>query len=233
VKIQPQQIETGQAIESSGLIHRVLIPDSSGTHPTVVMIHGHLGNEDVMWVFARTLPSDWLVVAPRAIIPISGQSFTWQRREENEWPSLDQFAEAVTAVTKFIHALPELYGADLKQIYLMGFSQGAAVSFATAIHRLGWIKGIASLVGFMPARAEDKAEQALLKNMPVFMAAGERDERIPLELSRSSAEVVRALGAFLEYREYNTGHKLNAEGMRKLRSWWADRENYLEIHRDT
>jgi predicted esterase len=34
---------------------------------------------------------------------------------------------------------------------------------------------------------------------------------------------VRAAGAYLEYREYDTRHKLNGAGMRKLKSWWAER----------
>jgi phospholipase/carboxylesterase len=187
------------------------------------MLHGHLGNEEVMWIFAQTLPPDWLVIAPRAIIPVSENSYTWLPRTENEWPSLEQFGGAVSAVTHFIHALPKLYHADRNRIYLMGFSQGAAVAFATAISQPGWIKGIASLVGFMPLGVESAVTKAALSNLPVFMAVGTQDERIPLAVAQASAEAARAMGAFLEYREYETGHKLNAEGMRKLKNWWAER----------
>jgi phospholipase/carboxylesterase len=197
------------------------------------MIHGHLGNEDVMWIFAQTLPFNWLLVSVRAVVPVSENSFTWLPRAENEWLSLGQFDEAVTKVAHFIQALPELYEADLEQIYLMGFSQGAATSFATAVAHPGWIKGIASLVGFMPLQVEDPIEKSALMDVPVFMAAGEQDERIPIEMSRVCAEAVRAMGAHLEYREYNTGHKLNSDGMRKLKAWWLEREKLREIHRHT
>ena len=37
------------------------------------------------------------------------------------------------AVTRFIHALPSLYNADPQQIYLMGFSQGAATAYALSL----------------------------------------------------------------------------------------------------
>jgi len=224
VKKLPRLVEHGEAYENSGLVHRVLEPEASGPYPTAVMLHGHLGNEDVMWIFGKTFPDNWLVLSVRAIVKMTEERFTWHPRGANEWPALPQFEEAVTAVTQFIRALPELYSADLDQIYLMGFSQGAATAFATAIQHPGWIKGIASLVGFMPLQVEEAIAKAALKNVPVFMAAGERDERIPLEIARRCAEAVRAMGAHLEYREYDTGHKLNSAGMRKLDSWWAELE---------
>ena len=31
-------------------------------------------------------------------------------------------------------------------------------------------------------------------------------------------------GADVEYHEYDTGHKLNAQGMRELKAWWDGRQ---------
>jgi phospholipase/carboxylesterase len=209
--------------ETAVLPHRVLKPGKPGPHPTVVMIHGHLGSEDVMWIFRQTLPQDWLVVAPRAIVDEGDGQYSWYPRQPDEWPTLSAFDTAVDSLEKFIDKLPELYDANPDQIYLMGFSQGAAASFALAIHTPEKIKGIACLVGFMPRQVDEAIETAQLTNLPVFMAVGTEDERIPLEIARECGKAVRAAGAYLEYREYETGHKLNGVGMRKLKSWWAER----------
>lgn len=226
----PQLIDHGSALEMVGLVHRVwrpetAVPEIMDPHPVVVMLHGHLGNEDVMWVFAQTVPSTCVLVAPRAIVPVGEKSFTWQLRLESEWPALTQFDEAVTAVTSFIHALPTLYSVDLNQVYLMGFSQGAAVAFAVALQNPGLVQGIASLVGFVPLQVDEAINRAALRHLPVFMAAGTQDDRVPLAVAQNSAAAVQAMGAFLEYREYETGHKLDAAGMRKLKSWWQERLN--------
>lgn len=213
--------------ETAVLPHRVLKPDAPGPHPTVVMIHGQLGSEDVMWIFGQTLPQDWLVVAPRATVAEGNGRYSWHPRQQDEWPTLDAFATAVDVLEQFIDELPELYEADPNQIYLMGFSQGAAAAFAVAIHTPEKVQGIASLVGFMPRQVDDAIETARLADLPVFMAAGTEDERIPLEIARECGKAVRAAGAYLEYREYETGHKLNGEGMRKLKSWWAERAEEL------
>lgn len=209
--------------DTAVLPHRVLPPNTPGPYPTVVMIHGHLGNEEVMWIFRQTLPEEWLVVAPRAIVADGDGRYSWHPRQQNEWPALSEFDTAVDTLLQFIDSLPELYNANPNQIYLMGFSQGAATSFALAMREPERVQGIASLVGFMPLGVEEAIETARLADLPVFMAVGTEDERIPLEIARECGKAVRAAGAYLEYREYDTGHKLNGEGMRKLKGWWAER----------
>ena len=228
MKNLPQLVDSGIAYEKSNLVHRVFEPDAQGPHPTIVMLHGHLGNEDVMWIFKQALPKDWLLVAPRAIVQDAPNSYSWHPREQGEWPTLAKFEDAVQRVSAFIKVLPELYNADLNQLYLMGFSQGAATAFATAVSHPGWTKGIASLVGFMPLEVDDAIDDALLEDVPVFMAVGTKDDRVPVEIARECGKAVRAMGAFLEYREYETGHKLNGEGMRKLKQWWVERAQFVD-----
>ena len=209
--------------DTAVLPHRVLQPNTPDPHPTIVMIHGHLGNEEVMWIFRQTLPEDWLVVAPRAIVDDGDGRYSWHPRQQDEWPSLKAFDTAVDTLLEFLDALPNLYNADPHQIYLMGFSQRAAASFSLAIREPQRVQGIASQGGGMPLGVEEARATARLADLPVFMAVGTEDERIPLEVARECGKAVRAAGAYLEYREYDTGHKLNGDGMRKLKSWWVER----------
>ena len=220
---EPQLIDIGTAFEQSGLIHRVQIPQTPGPHRTVVMLHGRSGDEDVMWIFAKAIPPDWLIVAPRAIEPEPDGSYSWRLRAQDEWPTLDQFDDAVTAVTQFIHALPHLYNADPAHIYLMGFSQGAATSYAVAMRHPGLVQGIAGLVGFIPTRCDSALDESPLVDLPIFMAVGKRDPLIPTERAAGCAQTLVMAGSNLEYHEYDTGHKLNATGMADLQAWWSER----------
>jgi len=181
------------------------------------MLHGRLGNEDVMWVFRKAIPRPWFVVAPRAPLADHGE-YSWIIQGRGTWPDLAAFDPAVDALTRFIQALPRLYNADPDRIYLMGFSQGAAVSFATALRRPELVRGIAALVGFAPTASETEVTGRLV-DMPVFMASGQEDETVPLEISRSTAGLLRQTGADLEFNEYPTGHKLTAAGIQDLRAW--------------
>lgn len=144
-----------------------------------------------------------------------------------QWPTLAMFDEGVAALERFIRALPALYNADPDRVVLMGFSQGAAVSFALALKHPQLVKAIASLVGFIPEGAANlstgagQALQSPISDLPVFMAVGNEDKTIPLEKARETAEILRTADADLTYQEYDTGHKLNAQGSRDLASWWS------------
>jgi phospholipase/carboxylesterase len=213
-------VTDGPTLDATGLIHRVRQPAASGPHPTVVMIHGRSGDEDVMWIFASTVPDDWLIVAPRAIRNDPNGGYSWHVRKHDTWPTLAEFDAAVDAIVRFIRALPELYAVDAHRIYLMGFSQGTALAFATALRNPGLIKGIAGLVGFVPEGYDAETVGAPLAGLPVFMAAGRSDPRIPIERARASAEILRRAGASLEYHEYETEHKLTPDAIRDLKQWW-------------
>ena len=201
-------------------MHRVREGTGDGPYPTIVMLHGRSGNEEVMWIFERAVPKGWLLVAPRAIKEDPRGGYSWRIREEEDWPSLPAFDVPVGAIVDFVNTLPDLYNADLQNLYLMGFSQGAAASYAVAMHHPQMIQGIAGLVGFLPMDCDDLATAEPLAGMPIFMAVGKRDERIPYERSLACAHTLHLAGADLDYYEYDMRHRLNAEAMRDLKKWW-------------
>lgn len=221
-------VEFGRAAYMTGLPHRVRPPARPGPHPTVVLVHGRHGNENVTWVFAKSFAPDWLAVAPRAIefepeTPDSEDGWSWLPGSIPLWPNLDDFDEAVTALKDFIEALPDAYDADPNNIFVLGFSQGAAAALALAIRHPGLIRGIAALVGFAPEPPPEVTEQRPLDGLPVFMAAGVRDERIPLTVAQRGRDIVAKAGGIVTYGEYQTGHKLNSHGLRDLAAWWQAR----------
>lgn len=225
---EPRLVDQGEELRRAGLVHRLAQPNGAGPHPTVVMLHGRSGNEDVMWIFARAVPQEWLLVAPRAIKEDPAGGYSWRIREKEEWPSLVEFDVPVGAVIDFIEALPELYGADLDHLYLMGFSQGAATAYAVAMRHRQLVQGIAGLVGFVPMECEDMAAAQPLADLPIFMAVGRQDPRIPYSRSLACAQTLNLAGADLDYHEYDMAHRLNAEAMRDLKAWWQRRHEVLQ-----
>ena len=214
----PQLIQSGPEFYEAGLAYRYAMPNGPGPYPTAVLLHGRLGNEDVMWVFRRVVPRPWLVVAPRAILPEGTAGFSWHAQPHGQWPELAAFDPAVAALSRFLRVLPSLYNADPERLYLIGFSQEAAVSFAAALRDPAIARGIAAMVGFVP-RIAPEAVAGRLSGLPVFMAAGEHDATVPPDESRRSAGVLRAAGADLDYREYPTEHKMTAAALDDLQAW--------------
>ena len=216
----PQLIEHGRNYLETGLVHRVKKPQGDGPYPAVVMLHGRYGDENSMWLFEQVLPAHWLKIAPRGVTDEPPDRFSWVHREEGNWPTLEQFDPAVMPFSRFISALPQVYQANPRQIYLMGFSQGAATAYALAMRLPGLVHAIAGLVGFVPEGCEELDCLQALQDMPLFYAVGRNDPLIPMERSLKSADFLRQSGAALTYREYAMGHKLSREAMKDLRNWW-------------
>ncbi len=222
-KIQARLVDSGPARAALGLAHRVHEPEVEGPHPTVVMLHGLSGDDRSMWVFAPRLPEGWLLVAPRAPRAASVGGYAWLPRQADEWPDIDRFDPSVDLIADLLNALPATYGADPQQLWLMGFSQGAALAFATALREPERIRGVAGLVGFLPEGFEARAEGRPLEGMPAFMAAGRRDPMVPIQRAVAAAKALREAGAALDFRDYEAGHKLSLQGLRDLGAWWQAR----------
>ena len=106
------------------LVHRVrLPPDVSGPVPAIVMVHGWLGNENVMWAFASALPGRALAISMRAPVESDG-GYGWMQADRVE-PSGDgagSFEQGLAALREFVIQIPRAYPVDPGRVALMGFS---------------------------------------------------------------------------------------------------------------
>jgi phospholipase/carboxylesterase len=179
-------------------------------------VHGWLGNENVMSIFDRALPRGFAVFSPRGPEEIETGSYAWMRHLDDT----DGFRLGLAALRGFITALPAAYPVDPARLYLMGSSQGAALSLSLLLTDPPLLAGVAALAGFLPEAARAWAVPRLLSGKPVHIAHGVDDETIPVAQAREARQVLEQAGATVSYHEYAIGHKLNARGFSDLKAWW-------------
>jgi phospholipase/carboxylesterase len=204
------------------LVHRARVPEVSGglRLPAVIMVHGWQGNENVMDIFERAVPQGTIIVSPRAPVDVAADSYGWFRPEDGE-PS---FLAGLEALRSYVRQLPEAYPVDPERILLMGFSQGASMSYALLSKEPELMMGVAGLAGFVPEPARQWLTPGRLAGKQVFIAHGVADETVPVEQARAARDDLSRAGANVAYHEYEAvGHKLNAQGMRDLTQWLAAR----------
>lgn len=200
------------------LVHRHRLPRGHQHErvPAVVAVHGWLGNENVMSIFDRALPAGFAVFSPRGPEEIETGAFAWMRHLDDG----EGFRYGLAALRGFVTDLPEAYPVDPQRLYLMGFSQGTALSLSLLLSDPPLVAGVAALAGFLPETAAGWASPDLLTAKPVFIAHGKEDETIPVTQARAARDVLAQAGAEVSYHEYPVGHKLNAKGMADLKGWW-------------
>src|SRR5947209_7835552 len=125
------------------LVHRARVPESAARKPlpAVVMVHGWQGDEKVMGIFERTVPPSVIIVSPRAPLAVAADSFGWYRQDEGQ----AEFEAGVEALQAFVRQLPQAYPVDPLRALVMGFSQGASMSYALLLKAPELVLGAAGL----------------------------------------------------------------------------------------
>ncbi|MDH5506857.1 MAG: hypothetical protein OEZ02_06515, partial [Anaerolineae bacterium] len=111
--------------------------------------------------------------------------------------------------------------ADYTKFSLVGFSQGAALSYVFALLHPRRIDRLAGLAGFLPERSDSAIASQPLRGLPVFVAHGAYDKIVPLPLARQAVASLTQAGANLTFCQGEVGHKLGANCFSALQSFFA------------
>ncbi|MFN2196894.1 MAG: alpha/beta hydrolase [Anaerolineales bacterium] len=196
----------------NGWVYRLRQPvDSAVPAPVYLLLHGWTGDENVMWVFADRIPAKFLEIAPRAPYPAPRGGYSWQPEMHTGWPDYEALHPTAEQLLKFIdelRAVPELHNADFERINLMGFSQGAALSYTFALTYPQRVRSLVGLAGFLPNNVSQLVSAQPLAGTPVFIAHGTLDTLVPVPRARQSVELLERAGARVTYCEDQVEHKL-------------------------
>jgi phospholipase/carboxylesterase len=200
-------------IEQDGWIVRARRPEETDQPRTMLLIHGWTGDENVMWIFARKLPKNYWLFAPRGPIEAAG-GYAWLPHA-GKWPSLDEFTQPAENLLQAFSRWAKAEGAPSETFDVMGFSQGAAMSFALAALYPDRVDRVMSLAGFLPSEQEAGSFNGF-SGKSVYIAHGEQDQIVPVQMAEEAVQKLQAAGAEVTYCASDTGHKLSASCLRGL-----------------
>ncbi|MFC3550589.1 alpha/beta hydrolase [Lysobacter cavernae] len=135
-------------------------------------------------------------------------------------------AESVAQVEALIAREGER-GVPPERIVLIGFSQGGAIALAAGLRRQRPLAGVAGLSTYLPLNPQQAAAsvQVAAIAQPVFMAHGQFDPVVPVQIGERSAAVLQELGFALDWHCYPMAHQVCAEEIHALGDWLEQRFN--------
>lgn len=128
-------------------------------------------------------------------------------------------SESVAQVEELV-AREQARGIPGNRIVLAGFSQGGAVILWAGLRRRQPLAGLVALSTYLPgadAAAAQLAQSAA--SQPVFMAHGNADPVIPVQVAEHSMQAMKGLGFNVEWHRYPMAHQVCAEEIRALGDW--------------
>lgn len=199
------------------------VDEQARDRPLVIFLHGSGSNEQDLFELKDELPGDYnylSVRAPKVMEPGHYQWFAKKGEGAYEGDSSDLKASG-QMLLDFIAKARAKYRTDASKVYLVGFSQGAMMSYEVALRHPEAVGGIAAmggrvLSGLRTELTPDESRRALA----VFIGHGTADPIIPYHDGTEADTFLKTLALEPEFHAYpGVGHTISALEVQDLRAW--------------
>ncbi|WP_292010706.1 alpha/beta hydrolase-fold protein [Chryseobacterium sp.] len=194
--------------------------------PILFMLHGYGSNEQDLFNFRETLPSDWIIVSFRAPRDTQFEGFSWYDIDFNNpenFIDVPQAKESLNALLESMLRIINHYGLMDAKAHLCGFSQGGILSYALALQYPEMFKYVACMSSYPEPKILDHIvkDKKKLEHVRFFISHGTEDAVIPLEWGRKAADLLYDLGYYFSFREYMSGHGVNQKNYMDLMEFFS------------
>ena len=193
-------------------------------NPLLLLLHGYGSNEEDLFSFASELPDEYYVVSVRAPYNLKPYGHAWYDihfdADENKFSDDAQAIESRDLIIPFIDELIAKYPIDAAQVSLIGFSQGAILSYATALSYPERISRVVALSGYLNEKIiAENFKSKDLSNLKLFISHGTVDQVIPVDWARKAQPFLQNLGLEVLYKEYPIGHGVAPQNFYDFKNW--------------
>jgi phospholipase/carboxylesterase len=198
--------------------------------PLLLLLHGYGSNMHDLYGFVPYLSKDFAIVALQAPIHLGGPSYAWYNiyfdQPQGKWNDEAQGKEAVRLILEVLEKIKAQIDIDPAQINLLGFSQGAILSYATAMAH-GHMDKVLCLSGYLnEAVIPELSTLNSCPNTRFFISHGAQDQVIPVAWARSTKMKLQELGCKIEYQEFPVGHGVSPENFEALNAFLNQKASF-------
>tara|TARA_Y100001970_G_scaffold293090_1_gene437694 strand:+ start:23148 stop:23792 length:645 start_codon:yes stop_codon:yes gene_type:complete len=186
----------------------------------IFLIHGYGSNSEDLFSFKAYLPKNLTIISLEAPIQIETESFAWYSINYNQnfekWSNNEEAIKSIKKIYETINFLTNKHNLNNHDITLIGFSQGAILSWAIGFNYPKFIRRIIALSGYIN-------EELITKNditFKAFSSHGTVDPIIPVNWARNTIKKHIKKGCEdLIYNEYDEGHTLSEKNLIDFLNW--------------
>ncbi len=193
-------------------------------NPLLLLLHGYGSNEADLFSFASELPDEYYIISARAPYDLQYGSYAWYvinfDADQNKFSDFEQAKVSRDLIATFIDELIKTYPVDVKNITLVGFSQGSILSYAVALSHPEKVKNVIALSGYISEPIfEENYKNNDFSKLSVFASHGTVDQVIPVEWARKTKPFLDNLGIESTYKEYPVGHGVAPQNFYDFKNW--------------
>lgn len=196
--------------------------------PLLILLHGYGSNEEDLFSFASELPDELFIVSVRApySLPPFGNAWYAINFDTNggKFSDDDQAINSRDLIAKFIDECIDKYPVEATNVNLLGFSQGAILSYAVALTYPEKIKNIIALSGYVNVDILPKERASEnYTHLDFYCSHGSVDQVIPVDWARRTPGFLSKLGIKNSFSEFPVGHGVAPQNFYEFRDWLQKR----------
>ncbi|MCF5721810.1 alpha/beta hydrolase [Pseudomonas syringae] len=192
--------------------------------PLVIFLHGFGSNEQDLFGIKDALPPSWTYLSVRAPMPVGPNGYRWFTKTTGEDEYNGETADlqrSARLIEDFVTQATAKYHTQSHRVFLVGFSQGAIMSYEVGLRKPALVRGIAALSGsVLPVlKAELKAD-ASREELAIFIGHGTLDQALPYVSATRANDVLLGLGLKPAFHGYpGMPHTVSEAEVQDLKAW--------------
>lgn len=182
--------------------------------PIFITLHGTGGDEHNLVPVAEALNPEYGVIGIRGTVSEHGMNRYFNRTAEGVYDLVD-LEERGLALQKFIYELADKYEFSIKDVILLGFSNGSNIALNLLLREKNEFKQAMLLAPMYPVELETVND---LSDVRVFLSMGEHDPIVPMAESQRVIEILQERNAKIEGIWVNS-HEINPQVIYAGKEW--------------
>ncbi len=194
--------------------------------PLLILLHGYGSNENDLFSFAEELPKELLIISAQAPYSMGFGGYAWYAinfdDNNGKFSDLEQARESIQKISSFIDEIQNKYKTKPDKTFLLGFSQGAILSYGVSLLQPNKVNYVIALSGYINEDLLPKEVSKTIKTQ-YYSSHGSVDQVLPVDWARKTKPFLDELGFQNVYSEYPVGHGVAPQNFYSFKKWIEER----------
>lgn len=216
------------ALSNLSLQH-VIRPAHKENAPLLLLLHGYGSNEDDLFSFAPELSQEFFIVSARAPYDMAPYGAAWYAinfdATGGKFSDVAQAKESMQLLIKFIEELKVSYPISQDKINVLGFSQGAILSYGLSLSYPQLFNKVVCMSGYLNEEMIESREELELRfresviKPSYFISHGTVDQVVPYAWAKQAPGFLIKLEVDYVFKDYPIGHGVARDNFYDMKEW--------------
>ena len=193
-----------------------------GPYSAIILIHGYGSNMDDLFSFANYLPEQYTIISIHAPLelPFGGGAWYSINFDSNlkKWSDNDEAKNSLGKIIDQLDYFTSTYELNPDNISLIGFSQGAILSWSLLLDHPSLFRRAICMSGYINQEILQKSIGEY-RNVLAYSSHGLNDFTVPYDWAKSSILTLKENNPKVVFNSYPDGHNVSPENFESILNW--------------